>query len=349
MGSDRPVVAANTRRYLSRVAEFDLVHLHNLHGYYLDAIGFLNGLDRPFVWTLHDSWAVTGRCALALDCDRWHTAGCSPCPDLKQNPGTWWLDRAGRDLIERREAIANLLRRQRGYLVAPSRWLAERIIQSGVDPARVKVIPNPVDTDVFRPIADRRTLRPELGLPVEPSLILCFAARLDDTVKGGRELHQLIERFRGDQDKHFVLIGSAGKELRGPNCTALGYIGSPERLAKIYAACDLFVSTSRTESFSLCAAEAMSAGTPVVGFRVAALPELVISETGRLIAAGDVEALACEIDALLAKDGQAALQAMSRAARSRSLETWSAPRVLDQYDALYRELLDPTNTESRAA
>ena len=72
--------------YIQR-EKFDLIHLHNLHGYYLnlDFIKFLGKIDIPVVWTLHDGWPITGRCAYWFDCEKWKT-GCGNCPDLSSYP-----------------------------------------------------------------------------------------------------------------------------------------------------------------------------------------------------------------------------------------------------------------------
>ncbi|MHA1344293.1 MAG: glycosyltransferase, partial [Promethearchaeota archaeon] len=70
--------------------KFDLIHLHNIHGYYLNLnfIKFLERLDIPVVWTLHDGWSMTGRCAYWLDCEKWKV-GCGNCPDLSSYPKTF--------------------------------------------------------------------------------------------------------------------------------------------------------------------------------------------------------------------------------------------------------------------
>lgn len=70
--------------------KYDLIHLHNLHGYYLnlDFIKFLRRLNIPVIWTLHDGWSITGRCAYFFNCEKWK-AGCKKCPDLSYYPKTF--------------------------------------------------------------------------------------------------------------------------------------------------------------------------------------------------------------------------------------------------------------------
>lgn len=61
-----------TKRLIDKIKEFnpDIIHMHNLHGYYVDVellFNFLSEYNKPVVWTLHDSWSFTGYCA---DIDR---------------------------------------------------------------------------------------------------------------------------------------------------------------------------------------------------------------------------------------------------------------------------------------
>ena len=75
---------------LIRRLEPDIVHLHNIHGYYLNLriVRSLVKLGIPVVWTLHDGWPLTGRCAYLSGCDRWKN-GCGHCPDLSYYPKTY--------------------------------------------------------------------------------------------------------------------------------------------------------------------------------------------------------------------------------------------------------------------
>jgi len=337
----------NTQRYLSRIETADLVHLHNIHGYYLAPLSFLEKLNRPFVWTLHDSWLLTGRCTLAFNCDRWYDRGCQPCPHLDRAPAVWRIDRAGVDLVRKRLRLKQLLRRQPGYLVAPSSWLAERVVRIGIDPARVKVIPNSVDTEVFRPASDNIPLRGELGLPQDKFLILFGAARLSDPLKGSRHMLSLQRRYATDPTKHFVFLGAAEKRMRQPNCSLLGYLDSTESLAKVYAACDVFISTSLTESFGMCVLEAMASGLPVIAFEVGGIGQIVCPETAVSVPPGDELGLVRAIDFFSNEANHGRRKSMAAAARAKCERIFSHPRTIAQYLALYDELLNLRTSESR--
>ncbi len=348
-GTANWLLRANTTRYLRRLRRFDLVHLHNLHGYYVDPLRLLRRLDRPFVWTLHDSWLCTGRCALAFDCEGWQNRGCRQCANLAQPPATWWFDRAAGDLLQKRAELQSLLRRQAGYLVTPSNWLRSRILAIGVPPERVRVIRNPVDTAQFRPATDKLSLRRQLHLPPDRFLVLLSAARLRDPLKGADHMRRLLAHFRHRPEVHFVCVGAARPESQQAQVSWMGYVDSPDLLAKIYAACDLFVSTSLAENFPMCVAEAMACGLPVVAFRVGGIPEQICQQTGVLVDSGDTEAMIREMEAIASDGARTKLLAMAHAARAKCERLFSLDRIIAEYAALYDELLESTRQNLPAA
>lgn len=153
----------------------DVVHLHNLHSYggFFD-LRVLPSLSAqlPVFLTLHDAWLLSGHCAHSFECERWRT-GCGRCPDLNIYPP-----------VVRDETNANWLRkrsifeRSRLLVATPSAWLMEKVAASILAAGTVesRVIPNGVDTDTFKPAADRASLRRQLGLPADADILLFVAA-----------------------------------------------------------------------------------------------------------------------------------------------------------------------------
>ena len=122
----------------------DVVHLHNLHGNYVDlrALAQLS-LTIPVIWTLHDAWALTGHCAYFIDCDRW-TTGCGHCPDLDRAPAIA-KDATARNAIVKRAAYAA----SRLAIATPSEWLMDRAARVLPSHIQRKVIPYGVNTAYF--------------------------------------------------------------------------------------------------------------------------------------------------------------------------------------------------------
>ena len=87
-----------TRRLIEDISQYapDIIHLHNIHGYYLNyelLFDFLKEYNKPVVWTLHDCWAFTGHCAHfdAVGCDKWKSK-CENCCQIREYPASLFRD-----------------------------------------------------------------------------------------------------------------------------------------------------------------------------------------------------------------------------------------------------------------
>ena len=87
-----------TKRFLNWVKEYnpDIIHLHNIHGYYLNIellFKFLKEFNKPVVWTLHDCWPFTGHCAHYdfVGCNKWKKQ-CFNCEQKKGYPSSYVFD-----------------------------------------------------------------------------------------------------------------------------------------------------------------------------------------------------------------------------------------------------------------
>ncbi len=114
---------------------------------------------------------------------------------------------------------------------------------------------------------------------------------------------------------------------------AIRYVGHlPQRDLRdlVAGASAMLVTPCWDEPYGLVVAEALGCGTPVAGFAVGALPELVDDRCGRLVAPGDVAALAAAVPEVVG---------LSRAAaRDRAERDWAHPRMVDEYVALYERV-----------
>jgi putative colanic acid biosynthesis glycosyltransferase len=89
-----------TKKLVEQIKEIkpDIIHLHHLHGYYINIdilFKFLAKVNIPVVWTFHDCWSVTGHCAYFdfIGCDKWENE-CRHCPQIKQYPASFFIDRS---------------------------------------------------------------------------------------------------------------------------------------------------------------------------------------------------------------------------------------------------------------
>ncbi|OGV63261.1 MAG: hypothetical protein A3K19_12920 [Lentisphaerae bacterium RIFOXYB12_FULL_65_16] len=318
----------------------DIVHCHNLHGWYFD-LTFLPELSRqvPVVLNLRDAWLLTGHCAHFFNCERWKH-GCGQCPDLQTYPA-----------IRRDATAANWQRKaeiyaaSRLYVTTISQWLADCVRESMLKPMECRVIPNGIDLDVFRP-GDKVQARQALDLPLDRRIVLFAGTGLrqnpfKDYSTARRAMALAAARASAaDGGLLFLCLGSHGQtEVDGPlTVRHVPFVRSPQRMAEYYRAADVYLHAARAEAFGKAVTEAMACGTPVVASRVGGIPEQVVDgQTGFLVPVGDGDAMAERLTGLLADPGLRA-EAGWRAAQRGA--TFSLTRQVDSFLAWYEEIID---------
>ncbi len=268
-----------TKKFLKWIEEYnpDIIHLHNLHGYYINVellFKFLKKYNKPVVWTLHDCWTYTGHCAhfTAIGCKKWQTL-CSNCPHKKHYPKSLFLDRSTRNHKLKKKLFTSL---NNITLITPSQWLADVTKQSYMGKYEIHTIPNGVDLEAFKPTES--DFRKKYGL--ENKKIILGVASAWGKNKGTDEFAALAQTL-GDDFK-VVMVGvneNLAKTL--PNeILVFPRTQTVKELAEIYTAADVFLNPSRQETMGLTTVEAMACGTPVVTSNLTAVPEVVTEENG---------------------------------------------------------------------
>ncbi len=313
---------AQTRRLLREIERFDpdIVHIHNLHGYYVNYEILMEGLTRigkPIVMTLHDCWAFTGHCTHfdRIGCQQWHTQ-CAHCPQLRRYPSCYTRGDVARNW-ERKKAAFTAPRNL--YITTPSRWLAELAGQSFLGCQPIHVIPNGADTRIFRPT-------PGAKLPADKPVLLGVANVWEEN-KGLADF-TLLSRLLGGEYQ-IVLVGLTPKQKKALPREILGICRTESRqtLAQLYTAAELLVNPTYEETFPTVNLEAQACGTPVVTYASGGAPETLLPGMGRTVPRGNVEALA-----------QAIRQGIP-VPPNLSVEALDSARAYGQYLALYRDIL----------
>jgi alpha-1,6-mannosyltransferase len=202
--------------------------------------------------------------------------------------------------------------RQFDQAVAPSRFIAGRLIEAGVSNAIG--LPLGVDVDIFHPgRGDPAGLRAKLGLSVRHR-ILVFAGR-PAREKRLDVLVEAVERL-GD-DYVLLLIGAGAGAPASDRVICMDYQRDPRALAGILASCDAFVHANDNEPFGLVVLEAMACGLPVIGVASGGVAESVDASVGALATVSEAGALAEAIESVFARDVQALGQAARRRAEER--------------------------------
>lgn len=278
-----------TRAFIQKIEEYkpDIIHLHNIHGYYINIellFNYLKETQIPVVWTLHDCWAFTGHCCYysMADCDRWKT-GCHDCPQKKAYPASLMMDNSEWNYKKKKELFTGV----NMHLVSVSEWLAGEVKESFLQDYPLSVIYNGIAMSVFKPTAS--DFKKRYG--IEDKRVVLGVASTWDVRKGLNDFIKLAKIL--PDDYKVVVVGVNQKEQRSLPDNMIGILrtDSMEELAGIYTTADVFFNASVEETFGLPTVEAMACGTPVIVYDATALPEVVTSKTGFIVRPHDLKSV----------------------------------------------------------
>ena len=287
---------ANTGVDITGRPEFqwaDVIHLHwTCQGLLsLDDLRRIMRSGKRIVWTLHDQWPFTGVCHLVQGCDGYRS-GCSRCAQMR--------GALPRRVFQRK---LDIWRECSITFVGCSRWITELARLSPLTEGhRLETIPNPVPQDVFHPIPQAEARR-AMSLPSDGKLVLFAACRVGDSLKGFRFLQQALAGLSSRRDVSLLVVGSGSDIECGLPTYNFPFVSDPHRMALLYAAADVFVTSSLTENLPNTIAEAMSCGTPCCAFGVGGIPEMIDHGVDGYVARlGDADDLAAGIGFCLSGD-----------------------------------------------
>ena len=320
----------------------DIIHCQDLVGHCFD-LRALPWLSRqaPLVMTMHDAWLLAGHCIHSLDCERWRT-GCGACPYLDIDM-PMPLDNTAYNWRRKRDVFA----RSRVYVASPSRWLAERVQASLVAPALIenRVIPNGIDLSVFNP-GDRREARAALDIPQDAHVLLFIATAVRKNIWKDFAMLQHAAARAAERMKAPILLiaigeGAPMERLGHAEIRFIPVFQDARALAGYYRAADIYTHAVRADTFPTVILEALACGTPVVATAVCGIPEQIVDgETGYLVPAGDVEAMAANIAALLGDEGLR--RRMGEHAAADAKARFNLCRMVDDYQQWYQTIIGHT-------
>lgn len=314
-----------TKKLVEKIKEYnpDIIHLHNVHGYYLNVrilFEFLKEFNRPVVWTLHDCWAFTGHCAYFsyANCDKWKTE-CNNCPQKSAYPTSLLADCSKKNYYEKKEIFSlpdNMT------LVTPSKWLKNLVEESFLKKYPVKVIYNGIDLAKFKPTQSDFREKHKL----QDKRVILGVASVWEERKGLKDFFKLQKVL--DANEKIVLVGLNDEQLSSLPDGIIGIkrTNSVEELAGIYSAADVFVNTTYEDNYPTTNLEAIACGTPVITYNTGGSPESVSEGNGFCVPQGDINAL---------------YEAIKKADRCKNFDaqTFDASSKYKEYVELYKELI----------
>ena len=324
-----------TKRLIKKILKIqpDIIHLHNIHGYFLNYKILFNYLKKsriPVVWTLHDCWPYTGHCShfISADCYKWKT-GCYNCPLKKKYPKSLIFDFSERNYRIKKECFTSL---ERMTITTVSHWMGRQLDDSFLNKYKIHVVLNGVDTSVFK--YKESDVRKKYNINAK-YLLLGVAANWSKG-KGLYDYYELSKHL--DDDFKIVLIGMTPEQISElPN----GIIGikrteNLEELVRFYSASDIILNLSYAESFGLTTVEGMACGTPGIVYDNTASPELLSPETGIVVPTGNIEAVINAIQHITSKGRNV----YSAACRKRVLEFFDKDKKYLEYYNIYKQIID---------
>lgn len=280
-----------TKKLIQRLKEInpDIIHLHNLHGYYLHLPLLFSYLTKDFqgklFWTFHDCWPFTGHCAYytAVKCNKWQIE-CRHCPNKMQYPTSLWLDNSKKNYRSKKEMFANL---KNLIIIVPSEWMAEQVKKSFMSHYDVVVVNNGINLNLFSYQPNKKILA-DYKIPSNKKILL-GVANVWEKRKGLKDFLELSKNLNCRYQ--IVLVGLTKNQIKKlpANIIGLERTKSQEELAALYSCAAIFINPSQEESFSLVTVEAIACGTPVIVLDTSAVKELVCEENGIVIKKRNIE------------------------------------------------------------
>lgn len=288
-GDDIHLSVHNTHRLVKKISEFspDIIHLHNLHGYYIDIEILFNYLAKskiPVVITLHDGYYFTGHCAVpyTLGCQNFIN-GCKECKYTKKYPKSLFFNNAEKFFNLKKDLFDAL---ENVNIVTPSEWLAEYIGNSFLSKYPISVISNGIDRNIFKPSVSDFKKRKGLS----EKFVIAAVATNWGKQKGYHVLLNLSELL--PKNMHIVVVGVNKKQIETlpDNMTGIPLTHNLQELVDIYSSADVFINPTFGDTFSSVTLEALACGTPVITSDIGAPKEIIDEKCGIIVKSGDTEA-----------------------------------------------------------
>jgi glycosyltransferase involved in cell wall biosynthesis len=311
----------------------NIIHLHNIHGYYLNfeiLFNYLKSAKIPVVWTLHDCWPITGHCTYFsfIECNKWKTH-CEKCPQKKEYPSSYWVDNSYNNFKFKQKIFTSV---ENMTIIPVSNWLAEIIKNSFLNKYPTKVINNGIDLNTFRPMnIDKVKMKYNLN----DKFVLLGVANVWDRRKGLEDFIKLGNHLK--EDEVIILVGLTKKQI---NCLPHNIIGithteNVQELTELYSAGNVFINPTWEDNYPTTNLEAISCGTPVITYNTGGSPEAISSETGFIVEKGNLEEVRKAIDSIRKN-----VKAFYRnACRKKAIHMFNKEDRYAEYIQLYEEIL----------
>jgi putative colanic acid biosynthesis glycosyltransferase len=326
----------STKELIKKIEEInpDVIHLHHLHGYYINIeilFNFLHKCKIPVVWTFHDCWSFTGHCAYFdfVGCEKWKSE-CSHCPQKYEYPKSLLFDNSRKNFYLKKKLFTSILNMT---IVSVSQWLNNLVSESFFKDTEHICIYNGIDLDTFKPINFALEIKKKYN--VEDKFLILGVATTWNSRKGLVDFIELSKYL--SKDELIILVGLNNQQIKRLPYNIIGLSRTDNRieLANLFATSDVFINLSIEETFGLTTAEALASGTPVIAYNRTASPELLSQETGFVVKKNDFAAIRKAISEIK-KNGKFFYE---NKCRERACKLFDSANVFEAYSDLYNKVI----------
>ncbi len=324
------------------VKDADIIHLHWINHSFLNPkhLAEIAELNKPVVWTFHDSNAFTGGCHVRYECDHFERE-CGECPLLKNAAPD---DISHQAWLQKSDAYGVL----DFTVIAPSSWMLTSVKMAGLMKGKNALqIPNTLETDIFKPI-DKISAKKKAGLPEDKFIFLSgFMPSRKDLHKGTSYLLEsmaMLKEKQGIDTNQIELVVFGNRNTADvpefPFKTSfLGTINDDEKLAACYAAADAFLTTSVEDNLPYTVMEALACGTPVIAFTTGGIPDMVQHEhNGYLATYRSSESFTDGMEWIIKHPNR---ETLNQNARQTVLDSFSEKIIAEKHIGLYNQMVKP--------
>lgn len=319
------------------IQQADIIHIHWILKGFLsfNSLQKLLALGKPVVWTCHDLWPFTGGCFYLWGCERL-PLGCGLCPYLRNNEP---VDLSYISLRKKMELFSS----DNIHWASPSKWLSEIALTSPVltPETAFAVIPNPIRVNDFVNVdaVSKKQFKTQLQLNPKTLTLLFSAANLENPAKGFTDFTRLVYALK-EFDIQAIILGASKEKITLPiPFYYAGYVRDPEVVRDLFAAADVYITTSHEDNLPTTVMESLACGVPAIGYEIGGVPELIShGETGFVYPKGDWKSIAEGVMRLM--EDPSLLMEFSLNARKKAENQYDESHVAQQYAALYQRVLN---------
>jgi glycosyltransferase involved in cell wall biosynthesis len=326
----------NTKRLIKFIEKnkIDIIHLHNLHGYFLNLkvlFDYLKTRDLPVLWTLHDCWTFTGHCAhyMNVNCNKWQSF-CHNCPQLNSYPASIFWDNSKSNFFHKKHLFSSL---SNLTLVPVSKWLETELHKSFFSDKKITCIQNGIDLTSFTP--EFAHSNSKLMSQIGNKKIILGVANVWTEKKGLNDFIRLSTLLSSSFKIVLVGVNSAQKNTLPENIIGITKTENIDELVSLYSHALVLFNPTYEDTFPTINLEAIACGTPVITYNTGGSPESITNLTGIIVNQGDLDSVVNSIELISLNDREQ----LRIDCRNNALASFDMLNSFDKYIQLYKKLI----------